>query len=300
MKISSVIYGCKALELNKEEIDFFKQQNPMGLILFKRNIQNKQQVKNLVEQFKNCVDNSEPLILIDQEGGRVCRLNPPEWRLPPACKAFGDIYLNNKQEAMDSLKKNCNLIAQELLELGINTVCAPMLDVHFNYSNEIIGDRAFSSNVEIVCELGKIQAEEYIKLGINPIIKHIPGHGRATLDSHLDLPVLETSLSDLQNCDFKPFKALNNMPFAMTAHIKYNAIDSTEPATFSKHAIDIIRQEIGFKGLIMTDDLSMKALSGSFKERAEKSYNAGCDIILHCNGDMVEMQQIASACRYIV
>lgn len=288
--IKPLIYGCSGKTLTSEEKDFFADQRPYGFILFGRNIENPAQVKKLVHELKSCVPHKSLAILIDQEGGRVARLKPPHWPHPPACGTF-ESAADPERAAYIAAKA----IASELSALGINTNCAPMLDVRQKNAHDIVGDRAFSDNPEIVAKLGRAFMQGLKDGGVYPVIKHIPGHGRAMADSHHDLPMVNASLEELQKVDFVPFKALKDAPYAMTAHIVYSAIDADNCATQSKKVIKVIRNDIGYKGLIMTDDLSMKALTGSFKQRARKSLDAGCDLILHCNGDMAEMKEIAAA-----
>ena len=292
--VKNVIFGCSGKSLTNEERSFFESVQPFGFILFARNIENPDQVRNLIAEIKSCVSHEFVPILIDQEGGRVCRLKPPHWPHPPACGTF-ECTLDPEQAAYSAAKA----IAKELVALGINVDCAPMLDVRQPDAHDIVGDRAFSSDPKMVAVLGKAFSEGLIEGGVSPVIKHIPGHGRAKCDSHEDLPVVSESLEELRRVDFYPFKQLNDAPFAMTAHIIYEAIDPVNCATQSKKVIDLIRNEIGFKGLIMTDDLSMKALKGSFAERTKRSIDAGCDLMLHCNGDMKEMVEIAENCSEI-
>jgi beta-N-acetylhexosaminidase len=290
-----IIFGLKGLKLLPEEIDFFKEINPYGYILFKRNCESKSQVQDLVSHLKSL--NVRPFvpILIDQEGGRVSRLKAPVFKeFPPALsfieQAKGDIDL-----ACKLVFDNYYAIALELAELGINVNCAPMADILFDFSHDIIGDRSFGRSHAIVSRLANACCEGLIAGKVLPVIKHIPGHGRATLDSHFDLPIVSTDYATLDSTDFEVFRNLSSQSFAMTAHIIYEAIDKTAAATLSKPVIDIIRDKINFKNILMTDDLSMKALSAlSLKERAEKSLASGCDILLHCNGEIDEMREIAN------
>lgn len=284
-----VIFGCSGTSLTEEEKDFFKKHQPYGFIIFARNIENPNQLKALVNDLKNTVKHEFVPILIDQEGGRVARLKPPYFPEFPCCGSFESMP-NSEQEAFDNALK----IANELTAVGINVDCAPMLDVRQPNAHDIVGDRAFSEDPQIVAKLGRAFMEGLKKGGVLPVIKHIPGHGRAMADSHFELPRVTASYNELQT-DFFPFKELSDAAYAMTAHIIYEAIDPKNCATQSKKVIDVIRNQIGFKGLIMTDDLSMKALSGSFTDRVKKSLDAGCDIILHCNGNMLEMIEIAEA-----
>lgn len=278
-----VIFGFQGKALSEKEKAFFTEHQPFGFILFARNIESPEQVKALVNELKECVEADFMPILIDQEGGRVARLKPPHWPEFPPC---GELKM--EEAAYDQGYQ----IGKMLAELGINVDCAPMLDVRQPDAHDIVGDRAFSEDAEEVAKLGLAMANGLMDANVQPIIKHIPGHGRAMCDSHLDLPRVAASLNELAT-DFLPFRRLAHLPFAMTAHIIYEAIDPENCATQSKAVIDLIRGEIGFKGLIMTDDLSMKALTGTFAERTKRSMEAGCDLILHCNGDMTEMQEIA-------
>lgn len=280
------IFGIESTKLNEQEISLFKKYKPAGFILFSRNIENELQIKELCESFNQLVEHN-PLILIDQEGGRVARLRPPNFR---ETKPIAD-YANLKN-AKEAVKLNMRLIGEELHKLGINTNCAPMLDVRAANADNIIGDRALGNKPEIVTTLGEAVLEGLNEAGILPIIKHIPGHGKATVDSHLELPIVNASLEQLEQEDFFPFKKLNHAPFAMTAHIIYSAIDDKLPATLSPSVIHLIREEIGFKGLLMTDDLGMKALSGNLEDNALKALKAGCDIALHCDGNFEDMQKI--------
>ena len=291
--IASVIFGVAGTKLSQNEKDFFKSINPLGFILFARNIDNPEQVKNLVGEMRACTGREKTLILIDQEGGRVQRMSQPHWKKYPAQKPLGDLYESEPTTAKQNAFDIAGEIAKDLTAVGINVDCLPLLDVPIDGADNIIGDRAFSTNPDVVAELGKSQADGLLANKVLPVIKHIPGHGRAMCDSHLDLPTVTEDLETLSKTDFKPFIANNNYPLAMTAHIVFTCIDDTAPITQSKVGIDFIRETIGFDGLIMTDDLSMKALGGSYAQRTKKSLNAGCDIILHCNGEMEQMTEIA-------
>lgn len=292
MTFRPVIFGVKGLELSAQERAFFEQVRPFGFILFSRNIENKDQVKTLCAAMRAVTGRADTPILIDQEGGRVARLRPPHWRKCPPAKTFSDLCVANAETAARATYLNARLIAEELMEIGINVDCAPMLDILFPEAHEIVGDRAFGTTTEQIIALGKAMAEGLRDGGVMPIIKHIPGHGRAMVDSHESLPVVHAPHAELSTTDFVPFKALKEIPWAMTAHITYTAIDD-QPATLSAKTIAVIREEIGFNGLLLTDDLSMKALTGNFEQRTRASLAAGCDIILHCNGDMAEMEPIA-------
>lgn len=292
--INSVIFGVEGLKLSSNEIGFFKETSPLGFILFARNIDNPHQLTKLVSSLKSLVGKNCP-ILIDQEGGRVARLKPPHWNEYPNMEVFAKLAIENLEQAKSELSKNISKIAKDLTKIGINVNCAPVCDILVDGCHDIVGDRCFGDDIEVVSSLARTVAETFIDNKIAPIIKHIPGHGRAKADSHLELPMVETSLEVLKETDFKVFKNLSDMPLAMTAHILYSAIDKENCATHSKKIIDYIRDDIGYKNLIMTDDLSMQALEGDFSDRTTKSYEAGCDIILHCNGKMSEMEQIAKS-----
>ena len=289
---SAAIYGCSGHKLTAEERAFFAETKPWGFILFRRNVDSPDQVKALVEELRDSIGRADAPVLIDQEGGRVQRLGPPHWpKYPP-----GSAYLKAVKDPMaarDLVRLGARLMAHDLRELGITLDCVPVLDVPVPGAHDIIGDRAYAQDPATVAQLGRAAAEGLLAGGVLPIIKHIPGHGRAFADSHHDLPVVETDLATLDAWDFVPFKALSDMPMAMTAHVVFTAVDAKRPATTSKKGIRLMREHLGFSGLIMSDDLSMKALSGTLTERAEQSLKAGCDVVLHCNGDLGEMRQVA-------
>ncbi len=289
-----VIYGLKGLELSEEEKQFFSKNGCVGFILFARNIANKKQLKNLVKSLKELMD-GDLLILIDQEGGRVARMRDPHWKCYPAGEFFASLYQQDKQQAMQALHKNFAEIAADLQEVGINVDCAPVLDLSRPETHQVIGDRAYGSSVEQVSVLGRKVCEGLLSQNVYPVIKHIPGHGRATCDSHLELPKVDASFEELLKTDFAVFKNFTDQKFAMTAHVLYSAIDDKKCATISPKMIKLIREEIGFKNILMSDDLSMKALGGSFSDRTKAALEAGCDLILHCNGQMQEMQEINEA-----
>jgi len=293
MTKNPIIYGFSGPKLKSKEIEFFIKAKPKGFILFARNIENKTQVKQLTKSLKDNFG-QDLMILIDQEGGRVARLTPPNWPKFPPAKYFGDIYKKNKNKALQECKDNFYQIGQILNELSINYNCAPMVDLWHKNCDNIIGDRSFGNNVDLVTQLGKAAITGLKKANINPIIKHIAGHGLAKCDSHLKLPTINHDLDFLIKNDFKIFQNLkNDSNMAMTAHIVYEKIDSL-PTTISQKTINFIRHEIGFKNTIITDDLSMKALSGTIRGNGELALKAGCDILLHCNGKMEEMTEINS------
>lgn len=293
--MKATFFGIEGLSLNKNEINFLRKEKPFGIILFKRNVKDKEQLKTLVSSLENVIDRGgdDLPIIIDQEGGRVQRMNNPNWRkYPPA-----DIYMkniadfNNVKKAVDL---NARLIAKDLVEVGINVDALPLLDVPIDGADDIIGDRAFSTDPEIVSILGEIQKNALLEEGVYPIVKHIPGHGRALVDSHLDLPYVRESYEELKNTDFVPFYKNNYGAMAMVAHIVYDFIDDKMPISISKKGIDFLKNEFNFDGLIMPDDVSMKALKGSVGELSSMAIDAGCDVSLHCNGDMSEMVDIAN------
>jgi beta-N-acetylhexosaminidase len=290
---SAAIYGCSGLTLTEAEKRFFGESKPWGFILFARNVDNPAQVKALTDELRETVGWQAP-ILIDQEGGRVARLRPPHWRSYPPGRRYGEIYATSQQEGLEAAHLGAELIALELRSVGVDVDCLPVLDVPVPGAHDVIGDRAYGETPEIVAKLGKAAMEGALAGGVLPIIKHIPGHGRAGVDSHKKLPVVDTDRATLSATDFPPFSALSNAPLAMTAHVIYSAIDADNPATTSPIVIsEVVRSEIGFSGALMSDDLSMKALAGSFEERTQASLAAGCDLVLHCNGDMDEMDAVA-------
>ncbi len=294
--LSAFITGVAGEAMTGDEWRFLQDARPCGLILFKRNCQSPEQVKSLVNSFKDAIGSDDLLILIDQEGGRVQRLQPPHWRLLPPAANFGTIYLEDKDFALSAARAVAQVTAMDLRALGINTNCAPCLDLPVPGITDAIGDRAFGPNVEMIVALGRAVAEGLAHGGVLPVIKHLPGHGRAVSDSHKVLPVVATGIDELAETDFAPFRALRDLPIAMTAHILFTDIDRNGPATTSRLVIDtIIRGEIGFDGLLLSDDLSMSALGGTVDERSRAVLGAGCDVILHCNGKLDEMLAVADA-----
>ena len=284
MRHSAIIIGIKGKQLNKYEIQFLKECKPLGVILFSRNIDYKEQTVNLIKKIKYLIGR-DAMILIDQEGGRVSRLSS-KWKTFPPAKYFGDLYNNSMEKAKKETFYNYKNIGKILNDLGINFNCAPVLDLSIKSANKIIGDRAFSSSADIVSKLALEACKGLLESNILPIIKHIPGHGRAKADSHLELPEINTKEKLLEK-DFLPFIKLSHMPLAMIAHIKYSSLDKNLCATYSSVIIDkYIRGKIGFNGILLSDDLCMKALKGPYSNRAKKARNAGCDILLHCDGNL--------------
>ncbi len=291
-----LIVGIKGTALLDEERAFIRQHAPLGVILFGRNVESPLQVQSLVGQLKLAMGHPHALVFIDQEGGRVQRLKPPHWPAYAAGAVFGKIAAKTPKAGLRAAYLTNRLIADDLAQLGINADCTPVLDLAFPQTHDVIGDRAYAASPALVAQMGAQVCNAMLDGDVMPVIKHIPGHGRATADSHFELPQVDASLADLCALDFLPFmKLAKKAPFAMTAHILYTALDPHAPATQSATIMQrIIRDMIGYKGLVMTDDLSMKALTGSFEERSTRSLQAGCDILLHCNGDMAEMAAIAS------
>jgi beta-N-acetylhexosaminidase len=296
MTARAVIFGCDGHELTAEEQAFFREAQPWGFILFSRNCGSPDQVRRLTASLRACVGRSDAPILIDQEGGRVQRLRGEHWRKRPAAAAFGAMNRQDPVSARSLAYDNARVMAAELYDLGINVDCVPCVDVPVEGAHDIVGDRAFGRDPWVVSSLGQSVIDGMLDGGVLPVIKHVPGHGRARADSHMELPVVDTPRSELERTDFVPFRALARAPFAMTAHVVYTDIDPTAPATTRKRVIDeIVRGFIGFDGALMTDDLSMRALKGTHTERVKASIAAGCDLILHCNRGMTEMREVAAA-----
>lgn len=292
---ASLITGLAGPGLTPDEARFLAGVRPCGLILFARNCVSPDQVRRLVADAKDAIRSGDILVLVDQEGGRVRRLMPPRWRDLPPAGAFARIAERDPEAAVRSARLVARLTAADLKKAGINTNCVPVLDVPVPGSHEIIGDRAYGNTPEAVARLGRAVAEGHLAGGVLPVIKHMPGHGRARADSHLELPVVKTPREELAATDFAPFRALNDMPAAMTAHVVFTALDPDAPASISQTVTrEVMRGEIGFDGLLMSDDLSMKALSGSMWARAEAVIRAGSDVVLHCNGQLDEMEQAAA------
>ena len=296
----AAIFGCAGPSLGEDEATFFRSVDPWGFILFGRNIASPGQVRALIAALRACVGRPDAPVLIDQEGGRVARLGPPHWRRYPPARAYAEMATRDPAMAYEMAWLGARLIAHDLAALGINFDCAPVLDTPAAEAHEIIGDRAYGDTPERVALLGRAAAEGFLAGVVVPVIKHIPGHGRAMADSHEALPVVRAPLAELEAIDFAPFRNLADMPMAMTAHVVFAAIDATRPATLSPIVIDkVIRGSIGFAGLLLSDDLSMRALSGGLAERAREALDAGCDVILHCNGDPAEMAAVAGASRLL-
>ena len=287
------ICGCAGFVLDDEERAFLRREDPWGLILFKRNVADRDQLRALTRSFRECVGRADAPVLIDQEGGRVQRMAAPHWRAYPAAAAIEAGLEPSRAEAAARLV--ARLIAFDLTEVGITVDCAPVLDVADAGTHAAIGSRAFSSRPERVAAMGRAVAEGLLAGGVAPVVKHMPGHGRARADSHHELPVVDAERDGLKR-DFAPFVALKDLPMAMSAHVLFTALDERRSATASSIVVEqIMRGEIGFDGLILSDDVSMKALKGPYEERAAAIIDAGLDIVLHCNGELDEARAVASA-----
>lgn len=294
---AACILGCAGTELGEEERAFFRETRPWGFILFARNIASDGQVRALIQDLREAAGDPDAPVFVDQEGGRVQRLRPPLARARRPAALFGSLYERDPRGAEEAVRLNHRLIAHELAGLGFDADCVPCVDLRVPGAHDIIGDRSFGTDPNVVAALGRAAIDGLLAGGVAPVIKHIPGHGRAGADSHFDLPVVDTPLEVLEQTDFAPFRALADAPMAMTAHVVYADIDPDDCATLSHRVIEtVIRGHIGFDGLLMSDDLSMKALGGAFEARTLGALAAGCDVVLHCNGDMAEMRAIAEVC----
>ena len=267
---------------------------PWGFILFKRNIEAPDQVSALVEELRNCLGRADAPVLIDQEGGRVARLGPPHWPVYPPGATFGALYDLDPALGLNAARLSSRLIAADLIDLGITVDCLPLADVPVAGADAVIGNRAYGTEPAKVAAIARAVTEGLEQGGVLPVLKHIPGHGRAAADSHFQLPTVDTSREELEQTDFAAFQPLADLPMAMTAHVVFSALDPAQPATTSATIIrQVIRGVIGFQGLLMSDDVSMNALAGSIAERTRAIVNAGCDMVLHCNGKLDEMQDVA-------
>jgi len=289
----AVIFGLEGPKLSAGERAFFRDSDPWAFILFARNIESPGQVKRLTDDLRDVVGR-DCLIFVDQEGGRVARFRPPHWRPYPSMALLAQDYDTQPSLARRAVYLHHRLIADDLRAMGVTANCAPVLDIPRPDADPIISDRAFGNNPNIVIDLGHAAMAGLMEGGVAPVIKHIPGHGRAKVDSHKALPKIRTNFSDMRKTDFAPFKALNSAPMAMTAHAIYEAVDKQTPVTLSTRALPIIiRTEIGFHGLLMSDDLDMRALSGHLTHRTERALKAGCDVALQCSGNMPDMVDVA-------
>lgn len=295
MQARAFITGLAGTAITPEERAFLQEARPWGLILFKRNIDTAAQVLVLASSFREVMGNAEAPVLIDQEGGRVQRLGPPEWPAYPPGAAYGRLYERDAAKGLAAARLGARLIAEDLIKVGITVDCLPVADVPVSGADAVIGDRAYGDTPAQVSALAAAAAAGLADGGVLPVLKHIPGHGRATADSHAALPVVDAPLAELEASDFAAFRPLAGLPMAMTAHVVFTAIDPVSPATTSAKMIrNVIRDGIGFRGLLMSDDISMGALSGSLRERTRAALAAGCDMALHCNGNLDEMREVAA------
>lgn len=295
MSTRAFITGVSGTELNAAEREFIRAERPWGFILFKRNIETPRQVALLVKEFRKTVGIPDAPVLIDQEGGRVQRLGPPHWPVYPPGALFGALYDVDRSLGLSAARLSARLIAADLGDLGISVDCLPLADVPVAGADAVIGNRAYGTEPEKVAAIARAVTEGLEQGGVLPVLKHIPGHGRATADSHFGLPVVDTSKKELERTDFAAFQPLADLPMAMTAHVVFSALDPVHPATTSATIIEqVIRGVIGFQGLLMSDDVSMNALAGSIAERTRAIFSAGCDVVLHCNGKLEEMREVAA------
>jgi beta-N-acetylhexosaminidase len=294
MTSRAFITGVAGLELGADERAFIGGERPWGLILFKRNVEAPDQVSALVKEFRDLVGEADAPVLIDQEGGRVARLGPPHWPVYPPGATFGALYDRDKASGLRAAWLSSRLIAADLIDLGITVDCLPLADVPVAGADAVIGNRAYGTDPDKVAAIARAVTRGLGQGGVLPILKHIPGHGRATADSHFRLPTVDTPREELERTDFAAFLPLADLPMAMTAHVVFSAIDPAHPATTSATIIaQVIRGGIGFQGLLMSDDVSMNALAGSLAERTRAIVDAGCDMVLHCNGKLDEMRDVA-------
>jgi beta-N-acetylhexosaminidase len=295
MQARAFITGLAGTAITPEERAFLQEARPWGLILFKRNIDTAAQVFALAASFRDVMGSADAPVLIDQEGGRVQRLGPPHWPAYPPGAAYGRLYDRDAAKGLAAARLGARLIAEDLIKVGITVDCLPVVDVPVSGADAVIGDRAYGDTPEKVSALAGAAAAGLGEGGVLPVLKHIPGHGRATADSHAALPVVDATRAALEASDFAAFRPLAGLPMAMTAHVVFTAIDPVSPATTSAKMIrNVIRDGIGFRGLLMSDDISMGALSGSLRQRTRAALAAGCDMALHCNGNLDEMREVAA------
>ena len=295
MNTRAFITGISGPELSGEEREFIRSERPWGFILFKRNIETPAQVILLIRELRDAVGVPEAPVLIDQEGGRVQRFGPPHWPAYPAGAVFGALYDIDPALGLTAARLTARLIAADLIETGVTVDCLPLADVPVAGADAVIGNRAYGTEPGKVAAIARAVTEGLEQGGILPVLKHIPGHGRATADTHFRLPVVDTPGAELERTDFAAFQPLADLPMAMTAHVVFSALDTAHPATTSATIIEqVIRGVIGFQGLLMSDDVSMNALAGSIAERTRAIFTAGCDMVLHCNGKLDEMREVAA------
>ncbi|MGA7254508.1 MAG: beta-N-acetylhexosaminidase [Pseudolabrys sp.] len=300
MAVRAFITGLAGLSISADERAFLREAQPWGLILFKRNVSTPEQVTDLAKSFRDSVGWEAP-VFVDQEGGRVQRLGPPHWPAYPAGQRYGEIYDREPTAGTAAARLAGHLIAADLRSLGIDADCVPVADVPLASSDPVIGDRAYGRDPGKVAAIARAIAEGLQAGGVLPVLKHLPGHGRATVDSHHKLPVVDTDRATLEAIDFAAFRALADLPLGMTAHVVFSDIDPVAPATTSVTIVrQVIRGFIGFQGLLMSDDISMNALSGTLAERTRAALVAGCDVVLHCNGDLAQMVAVAGEAPELV
>lgn len=294
MSTRAFITGVSGPELTAAEREFIRAERPWGFILFKRNIETPAQVSKLIRELRGEVAQPDAPVLIDQEGGRVQRFGPPHWPAYPAGAVFGRLYDIDRRLGLSAARLSARLIAADLGDLGVTVDCLPLADVPVAGADAVIGDRAYGTEPGKVAAIARAVTEGLEQGGVLPVLKHIPGHGRATADTHFRLPVVDTPRTELERTDFAAFQPLADLPMAMTAHVVFSALDPAHPATTSATIIhQVIRGVIGFQGLLMSDDVSMNALAGSLAERTRAIFAAGCDMVLHCNGKLDEMHAVA-------
>lgn len=291
----AAIFGCGGLVLTDAEKSFFSDTDPLGFILFGRNCETPDQVKQLVSDLRMSIGRPDAPVLIDQEGGRVQRLGPPNWRKAMSARDLVQAAdANDPARVAEAVRLNARLLAHDLGEMSISVNCLPVLDMPQPGSHDVIGDRAFGGGTAQTARLGAAVCEGLLQGGVLPVMKHIPGHGRSMKDSHKALDVVRASRDELETVDFAPFRAMVDTPWAMTAHLIYNVLDRENPATHSSMILrGLIRKDFGYSGVLLSDDVSMEALSGTIGERTKRAIRAGCDIALHCNGKMDEMLEVA-------
>ena len=289
------ITGVSGLELGADEREFIRSKRPWGFILFKRNIDTPAQVITLIQELRKSIGDADAPVLIDQEGGRVQRFGPPHWPAYPPGAVFGVLYDIDPALGLKAARLSARLIAADLIEVGVSVDCLPLADLPVAGADAVIGSRAYGTEPGKVAAIARAVTQGLEQGGILPVLKHIPGHGRATADTHFRLPQVDTSRAELERTDFAAFQPLADLPMAMTAHVVFSALDPVQPATTSATIIQqVIRGVIGFQGLLMSDDVSMNALAGSIAERARALIDAGCDMVLHCNGKLDEMHEVAA------
>ncbi len=287
-----VVFGCGGGSLEDAERRFFQEADPWGFILFARNVTDPEGVRRLAGELRDCVGRQAP-VFIDQEGGSVARLRPPHWKEWPAVGPFLERVEGGEDERCAALERRFREVSRELLDVGVDANCVPVLDLPAPGTSPVIGERALSDDPVMAAGRGRAVCEAMLAEGVLPVLKHMPGHGRATVDSHKDMPVVDAALDDLEAHDFAPFRDLADMPIAMTAHIAYTALDPGCPATLSRRVVeDVMRGSFDFDGLLLGDDIGMGALRGPLRERAAQTLDAGCDVVLHCDGEMASMEDV--------